>query len=278
MEQNNGSTSNWTIQRRVEGLVNKHMADMALETLQQRLTAVSEEMNHLSDDLSRREEIPKRADDVSRRTDVNYNVETISETYTGVAGEKLMPDTSETAAQRKIISLLIEIKEEQQRQWAVLKDLQARLQGQVCEEEVEALDIDLPLQTMEQLDETEKHLEDAGAQKRMVSHLSRMGGATVDDAVRRLMQAVLSFGVGSELNWVGRGQKRSFRNTRLQGVLFRALKRTPVGKEATHHQFADVVKKWLRFAPFRQGGSGRRQHYKPPVEFMCPKYHTDTEG
>lgn len=48
-----------------------------------------------------------------------------------------------------------------------------------------------------------------------------MGGATVDDAVRRLMQAVLSFAVGSELNWVGRGQKRSFRNTRLQEVLFR---------------------------------------------------------
>lgn len=43
----------------------------------------------------------------------------------------------------------------------------------------------------------------------------------MDDAVRRLMQAVLSFSVGSELNWVGRGQKRSFRNTRLQGVLFR---------------------------------------------------------
>ncbi|KAF5910112.1 uncharacterized protein DAT39_000271, partial [Clarias magur] len=138
------------------------------------------------------------------------------------------------------------------------------IQGHMCEEDVESLDIDLPLQTMEQLDETERYLEDDGAQKRMVSHLSRMGGATVDDAVRRLMQAVLSFSVGSELNWVGRGQKRSFRNTRLQGVLFRALKKTPVGKEATHHQFADVVKKWLRFAPFRQGGSGRRQHYKPP--------------
>lgn len=48
-----------------------------------------------------------------------------------------------------------------------------------------------------------------------------------------------------------------------------ALKKTPVGKDATQHQFADVVKKWLRFAPFRQGGSGRRQHYKPTVEFIC---------
>ncbi|XP_007252288.3 uncharacterized protein si:dkey-187a12.4 [Astyanax mexicanus] len=302
METNNGNGSNWAIQRRVEGLVNKHMADMALETLQQRLSAVSEEINHLTDDRSRREDAPKAAEEAPRRTETNFRSESSYPPAAAAgarAGEKLMLNTpsssslsssssssspaaaaaqsSETAAQRKIISLLLEIKEEQQRQWAVLKDLQARVQGQVWEEEVEALDVDLPVRTMEQLDEMEKHLEDTGAQQKMVSHLSRMGGATVDDAVRRLMQAVLSFAVGSELNWVGRGQKRSFRNTRLQGVLFRALKRTPVGKEATHHQFADVVKKWLRFAPYRQGGSGRRQHYKPPVEFMCTKY-PDTEG
>lgn len=36
-----------------------------------------------------------------------------------------------------------------------------------------------------------------------VSYLSRMGGATIDDAVRRLMQTLLSFAVGSELNRVG---------------------------------------------------------------------------
>lgn len=175
--------------------------------------------------------------------------------------------STETAAQR-IITLLMDIKEEQQRQWIVLRDLQARLQGQtVCDEEnVEALDMDLPLMTLEQLDAMESHLEDKGIQKRMVSYLSQMGGATVDDAVRRLMQAVLSYAVGSELNWVGRGQKRSFKNTRLQGVLFCALKRTPVGKEATHHQYANVVKKWLRFAPFRQGGGGRRC-YRPPEDF-----------
>ncbi|XP_062375417.1 uncharacterized protein si:dkey-187a12.4 [Sardina pilchardus] len=281
MEQNNGNGQSWSMQRRVEGLVNKHMADIALETLQQRLSLVSEEMNHLSNELTSRNDNAKRVDDIPRRSDINFNVEPLSESYssTGGAGEKLFTTTSspsETAAQRKIITLLMEIKEEQQRQWAVLKELQTKVQGQVSEEEeVESLDIDLPLRTMEQLDEAERHLEDAAAQKRMVAHLSRMGGATVDDAVRRLMQAVLSFAVGSELNWVGRGQKRSFRSTKLQGVLFRALKRTPVGREATHHQFADVVKKWLRFAPFRQGGTGRRQTNKPPTDY---KFHTDTEG
>lgn len=84
-----------------------------------------------------------------------------------------LPSTSsplETAAQRKIIALLVEIKEEQQRQWAVLRDLQAQLHGQAAyeEEDVEALDVDLPLRTLEQLDEMERHLEDAGIQRRMV--------------------------------------------------------------------------------------------------------------
>lgn len=78
--------------------------------------------------------------------------------------------STESAAQRKIIALLVEIKEEQQRQWAALRDIQAQLQGQTCceEEDVEALHMDLPLRTLEQLDEMERHLEDPGTQKRMV--------------------------------------------------------------------------------------------------------------
>ncbi|XP_051280388.1 uncharacterized protein si:dkey-187a12.4 [Dicentrarchus labrax] len=261
MEHDNGDTRDWPVQRRVEGFVNKHMADIALESLQQRLSAVSDEMHSLAEHVSRRS--GEEFKDESRRAEVSFG----EEPPLSSACSSAAPST-DTAAQRKIIALLVEIKEEQQRQWAVLRDLQARLQAQAGyeEDDVEALDMDLPLRTLEQLDEMERHLEETGVQKRMVSYLSRMGGATVDDAVRRLMQAVLSFAVGSELNWVGRGQKRSFRNTRLQGVLFRALKRTPVGKEATHHQYADVVKKWLRFAPFRQGGSGRRC-CRPPVDF-----------
>ncbi|KAI3363491.1 hypothetical protein L3Q82_011582 [Scortum barcoo] len=269
MNQDSGDTQDWPMHRRVEGFVNKHMAHIAVDALQQRLSAVSEEMHSLAEHVSRRSGGDRKEE--PRRVELSPEVEPLlSSSISLRESDRFMSAPStETAAQRKIIALLVEIREEQQRQWAVLSDLQARLQGQTeCEDEdVEALDMELPLRTLEQLDEMERRLEDAGIQKRMVvSYLSRMGGAAVDDAVRRLMQAVLSFALGSELNWVGRGQKRSFRNTRLQGVLFRALKRTPVGKEATHHQYADVVKKWLRFAPFRQGGTGRRC-CKPAVEF-----------
>ncbi|KAF7670404.1 hypothetical protein LDENG_00166920 [Lucifuga dentata] len=266
--EHNGDSNDWEMQRRVEGLVNKHMADIALETLQQRLSAVSDEMHSLAEHVS------KRSGEVSKaepRTGAVSRGEELLTSIHSTEDKLIVPLSAENATQRKIIALLVEIKEEQQRQWVVLRDLQARILGQTTyeEEEVEALNMDLPLRTLDQLDDMEKQLEDPAVQKRMVSFLSRMGGATVDDAVRRLMQAVLSFAVGSELNWVGRGQKRSFRDTRLQGVLFRSLKRTPVGRQATHHQYADVVKKWLRFAPFRQGGSGRRC-YKPPAEFPEP--------
>lgn len=79
----------------------------------------------------------------------------------------------ETPAQRKIITLLVEIKEEQQMQWAVLRDLQARLQGPPIheEEDVEGLDMDLPLNTLEQLDQMEALLENSRMQKRMVLSL-----------------------------------------------------------------------------------------------------------
>ncbi|XP_076599595.1 uncharacterized protein LOC143328377 isoform X1 [Chaetodon auriga] len=224
MEHNNGENHDWPVQRRLQGFVNRHMADIALETLQERLSAMSDEMHNLAEHVSKR--TGEELKDESRRGDVSFRTvpPLSSACSSGAAARLISAPSTETATQRKIIALLVEIKEEQQRQWTVLRDLQAQLQGQTGygEEDEEALDIDLPLRTLEQLDEMERQLEDTGIQKRMVSYLSRMGGATVDDAVRRLMQAVLSFAVGSELNWVGRGQKRSFRNTRLQGVLFQS--------------------------------------------------------
>lgn len=95
MEQNDNGQS-WAMQRRVEGLVNKHMADIALGTLQQRLSLVSEEMNHLSNELTRRDDVLKRTEDIPRRSDLNFDVESLSEGYssTGGAGEKLISTTS----------------------------------------------------------------------------------------------------------------------------------------------------------------------------------------
>lgn len=94
MEGSNGSSASWAVGRRVEGLVNKHMADMALETLQQRLSAVSQDMNHLSAEISRRED-EKCVEDLPRRI-----ARALPEPYTEelVEEKKLMPNTAPTSS------------------------------------------------------------------------------------------------------------------------------------------------------------------------------------
>lgn len=41
-------------------------------------------------------------------------------------------------------------------------------------------------------------------------------------------------------------------------LLSGALRNTSQGKEASKTDFSEVVKKWLRYAPDRDGGSGRQ--------------------
>lgn len=95
MEGSNGNSSSWAMERRVEGLVNKHMADMALETLQQRLSAVSQEMNHLSAEISRRGDT-KRVEDLPRRSEQHFSAGSLPESYREelVEDKKLMPTTA----------------------------------------------------------------------------------------------------------------------------------------------------------------------------------------
>lgn len=109
MEGSNGNSSSWAMERRVEGLVNKHMADMALETLQQRLSAVSQEMNHLSAEISRRED-SKRVEGLPQRSDPHFSVGSLPESYNEelVDEKKLMANisTSSSSAGRRQWSAL----------------------------------------------------------------------------------------------------------------------------------------------------------------------------
>lgn len=83
MDHDNGENLDWSMQRRVDGLVNKHMADIALETLQHRLSAVSDEMHSLVEHVSRRS--GEEFKDEPRRGDVSFGVEPLSDCSTEAA-------------------------------------------------------------------------------------------------------------------------------------------------------------------------------------------------
>ncbi len=87
MDPNSVSRVNWAINRRAEGLVSKHMADMA-----QRRSAVSEENMHpLPGDLSR------SAEDIPGRAEVNFSADSQSYNPAGVAGKLMREDSSSTS-------------------------------------------------------------------------------------------------------------------------------------------------------------------------------------
>lgn len=94
MEHDNGEDNNWSVQR-VEGLVNKHMADIALETLQQKLSAVSNEMHSLTEHVSRRS--GEGFKDDPRRGDVRFGEEQLSSACSTGASDKF--NTSSTGRQ-----------------------------------------------------------------------------------------------------------------------------------------------------------------------------------
>ena len=86
MEHDNGDNHNWPVQRREEGLVNKHMADIARESLQQRLCAG--EMHSLTERGSRRS--GEEFTDEPRRRDVSFGEEPPLSTACSSGADKLL--------------------------------------------------------------------------------------------------------------------------------------------------------------------------------------------
>ncbi|XP_077380844.1 uncharacterized protein LOC144020836 isoform X5 [Festucalex cinctus] len=116
---------------------------------------------------------------------------------------------------------------------------------------------------LEELNFAETTLRSVDARKAMVSRLSLVGGTTLSVRVRRMLRTTLSNELASQLNWAGKivreeaKQKRAFKDTNLCKIMYDSLKRQ-IGTDASEYMFAAVVKTWLRYAPDRIGGSGRR--------------------
>ncbi|XP_077380819.1 uncharacterized protein LOC144020836 isoform X2 [Festucalex cinctus] len=121
----------------------------------------------------------------------------------------------------------------------------------------------LPITSQEELNFAETTLRSVDARKAMVSRLSLVGGTTLSVRVRRMLRTTLSNELASQLNWAGKivreeaKQKRAFKDTNLCKIMYDSLKRQ-IGTDASEYMFAAVVKTWLRYAPDRIGGSGRR--------------------
>ncbi|XP_060770056.1 uncharacterized protein LOC132881528 [Neoarius graeffei] len=126
--------------------------------------------------------------------------------------------------------------------------------------------IKLPLSTMEEFLAAEALVkEDAKQKQLMVSTLALCGGTDVGVTVRRMLRSLLVNSLASQFNWAGKGEKTAFKDTKIHDVLFDALQKQLPG--STHATFSDAIKKWLKYAPEREGGMRRREVSAPQEEY-----------
>ncbi|XP_060769273.1 uncharacterized protein LOC132876053 isoform X2 [Neoarius graeffei] len=123
----------------------------------------------------------------------------------------------------------------------------------------------LPLSTMEEFLAAEALVkEDAKQKQLMVSTLALCGGTDVGVTVRQMLRSLLDNSLASQFNWAGKGEKTAFKDTKMHDVLFDALQKQLPG--STRANFSDAVKKWLKYAPEREGGMRRRDVSAPQEE------------
>uniref|UniRef100_A0AAZ1XEZ7 DUF4806 domain-containing protein n=1 Tax=Oreochromis aureus TaxID=47969 RepID=A0AAZ1XEZ7_OREAU len=134
------------------------------------------------------------------------------------------------------------------------------------------LPLDLPLNSIEELNHAEAALTSQEAIKAMVRRFALIGGTTLEVRVRRVMAYAITNELASLLNWAGKKtkdhtkQKRAFKDTALCRCIFDGLTQQIGANSMSEFLFAQAVQKWLRYAPDRLGGAGRTSSVPIPGE------------
>ncbi|KAL6484520.1 hypothetical protein MHYP_G00065650 [Metynnis hypsauchen] len=163
-------------------------------------------------------------------------------------------------AVNKVMTILVNIREDIKEARKEILTLQKDV-GEIKQwlgtqyESVESLGaaLCLPLKTVEDFEEAERQL-----QTEAVSKFAAVGGGTPKTTIRRILQSSLTNELACQFNWAGKGCKRPFKDTILKDCIFATACQQHKG--LTLLTFSDVVMKWLRYAPEREGGIPRKKN------------------
>ncbi|KAK0147818.1 hypothetical protein N1851_012508 [Merluccius polli] len=174
----------------------------------------------------------------------------------------------------KVLELLSKVLEENKSIKAEITNLRSEVRALSREmvrpvaPEASPSSIKLPLSTMEEFKLAEAAMRETPCEKqKMITTFSLIGGHTAEEAVRRMLQSGLTNNLARRFNWAGKGFKEAFKNTVLSEVMFAALQKQLPG--TTHMVYSGTLKKWLKYAPEREGGGGRRTNERDQVGLMC---------
>ncbi|KAK1904748.1 Lipoprotein-releasing system ATP-binding protein LolD [Dissostichus eleginoides] len=154
----------------------------------------------------------------------------------------------------------------------VLKDIAAmrttKMLTELCMESQreDNFPIMLPLTNEEQFDETEAALREEAVRRKMITHLALVGGTNSENMIRRMLSAAMTNSLACIFNWVGKGEKRAFKDTLIKDCMFAAARQFDC--KLTELTYRDGVQKWLLYAPERNGEVPRKWFKVGVFSFM----------
>ncbi|XP_061731594.1 arginine and glutamate-rich protein 1-B-like [Nerophis ophidion] len=107
------------------------------------------------------------------------------------------------------------------------------------------------------LAQLERKLADGDYRKLLTSRLRKIGGSSLEDNVKNVMKRVLTNWLMAQLNVDGAPPKKKFKVTRLCKVMIGAIQQA--NQSATEKDITKFMGNFLRSAPDRNGGGGRKK-------------------
>ncbi|CAH0560560.1 unnamed protein product [Brassicogethes aeneus] len=110
------------------------------------------------------------------------------------------------------------------------------------------LPVPIPLKTLEELEELERHLAEKTNQQSLCYYLASLDRTNVSSATSSALRCCLSYGLGKDISFLGtRNNKKAFNNYILKKVIVDAVKIAV--PQATARNIEDQIKNWLKRSP-----------------------------
>ncbi|CAH1102525.1 unnamed protein product [Psylliodes chrysocephalus] len=124
----------------------------------------------------------------------------------------------------------------------------------------------IPIKTVEQLEEIERWLDNKENCMAVVRELSRIGGINLGQTVRKILYRVLSNEMANTFSWDGMKQKNAFKNLNSARAILEAVKMCyPLSKEI---DIILVIKSWLVKAKERLKMKDGKEHEEAREEVI----------
>ncbi|XP_072563577.1 uncharacterized protein [Paramormyrops kingsleyae] len=165
-----------------------------------------------------------------------------------------------SAAQLHILTLLEHIKEQQMQLAVAVNNLAARIGTETPMAEMPH-SINLPLDTLSEVDEFEEWLKDSRnshAKQNMISVLGAVGGQNAKKVTWNILSRIFSDAVAKQINWKGANRKKCFKEMVTRSLLIRAVRKNHSTGGATDTEIDSFTIRWFNLACDRGGGRKER--------------------